>query len=385
MRFGFLSTFCLPLGLSLAMATTAHAQTVLSANDGHSILRNGVQVLPSPLKPDTLSVLGRGSNGLWAVRDSVAVPVSVVGPPTALVLTPDGQIALVSSATKADPAHDRIVPDDRISVVDLSGATPRVIQQVTSAPGTTTLRITPDRKHVLVANGAGGVVTWFRFDGRRLSDRRIIALPIAAGFPGGLAITPDGKRALVSLWKGDRVFVLHLDGDDVTIDPQPLEIGPGPWNIRLTRDGHYAVMGILGHGEGLPGALSVLDLTATPIREIQRVIVPNAPEGLDISADGRFVAVVSQNGSAVVPTSPRYHDRGIVTVFSLSAGHLAQLAQAPGTLWPQGLVFAPDGTSILVQGVMDRMLRTLSWDGTTLAVKGDTPLPGGGANIERQR
>ncbi|CAP56236.1 conserved hypothetical protein [Gluconacetobacter diazotrophicus PA1 5] len=381
MRFGLLSLLC----LSLMIAPAAQAQTVLSANDAHSILRNGVQVLPKPLKPDTLSVLDRGADGLWTVRASVAVPVSVVGPPTALVLTPDGRTALVSSASKADPARDRIVLDDRISVIDLSGDRPRVVQQVTSAPGATTLRITPDQKHVLVANGAGGVVTWFRFDGRRLSDRTVITLPGAAGFPGGLAITPDGRRALVSLWKGDRVFVLHLDGDRVTVDPHPLEIGPGPWNIRLTGDGHYAVMGILGHGEGLPGALSVLDLTAAPIREIQRVVVPNAPEGLDISSDGRFVAVVSQNGSAVVPTSPHYHDRGIVTVFSLSGGHLTQLAQAPGTLWPQGLVFAPDGTSILVQGVMDRMLRTLSWDGTTLAVKGDTPLPGGGADIERQR
>ncbi|GBQ85292.1 hypothetical protein AA13595_1623 [Gluconacetobacter johannae DSM 13595] len=381
MRLRVLSTLC----VSMALATAARAETVVSANDAHSILRNGVQVLPSPLKPDTLSVLEQGSNGVWAVRSSVAVPVSVVGPPTGLELTPDGRIVLVSSATKADPAQGRIVPDDRISVVDLSGPKPRVIQQVQSAPGATTLRLTPDQKHVLVANGAGGVLTWFRFDGRRLSDRKIISLPVTAGFPGGLAITPDGKRALVSLWKGDKVFVLHIDGDSITVDPQPLDIKPGPWNIRLTRDGHYAVMGILGHGEGLPGALSVLDLTASPIREIQRVVVPNAPEGLDISPDGRFVAVVSQNGSAVVPTSPLYHDRGVVTVLALADGHLTPLAQAPGTLWPQGLVFAPDGKSILVQGVMDRMLRTLSWDGATLAIKGDAPLPGGGADIERQR
>lgn len=392
MRFGFLPPFCLSLLLSTAFVLqartapqTARSATVLSANDAHSILRDGVQVLPKPLGPDTLSILDLQPNGLWAVRSSIDVPASVIGPPTALTLTPDGRIALAASASKPDPADRRIVPDDRISVIDLSGPRPRVIQQVASAPGTTTLRLTPDRKHVLAANGAGGVLTWFRFDGRRLGARKTIALPVENGFPGGLAITPDGRRALVSLWKGDKVLVLHIDGDDIALAPDPLEIGPGPWNIRLTRDGHYAVMGILGHGEGLPGALSVLDLTASPIREIQRVRVPNAPEGLDISADGRYVAVVSQNGSALAPSSPRYHDRGIVTVFSLRDGHLAQLAQAPGTLWPQGLVFAPDGRTILVQGVMDRALRTLSWNGSALTVLGDTTLPGGGANIERQR
>ncbi|GBR70562.1 lactonase family protein [Gluconobacter kanchanaburiensis] len=366
----------------LAFASPVRAQTVVSANDAHSILRNGVQVLPHPLRPDSLSFLEKNADGTWKVRTSIDVPTSVIGPPTAVTFSPDGKILVVSAASKADQKAGTIVPDDEITVVDVSGPQPRIIQRTGSAPGATTLRFTPDGHHLLVANGKSGVLTWFSFDGHSLSDRRVISLPVS-GFPGGLAILPDGKRALVSLWQADRVYTLHIDGDQISVEPHPLDIKPGPWNIRLSRDGHYAVMGMLGHGEGLPGALSVLDLSGNSVREIQRVPVPNAPEGLDISPDGQYVAVVSQNGSALSPSSPRYHDRGIVTVLSFHDGHLAPLAQAPGTLWPQGLTFSPDGHDILVQGVMDRSLLTLSWNGTQLRKVGESPLPGGGADLEK--
>jgi DNA-binding beta-propeller fold protein YncE len=373
--------------LSLGLAVTAaHAQVVVSANDAHSVLnQDAKQVLPQPLHADSLSVLAPDAHGRWQVRASVEVPTSVVGPPTAVTVTADGRLALVAAASRPDDAKQAITPDDRLSVIDLSGAQPRVVQQVHATPGVTTLRITPDGRHVLVAGGVSGTLSWYRFDGQRLGEAQVIALPGAPGFPAGLAITPDGRHALVSLWKADRVHVLDLDGDSVRVQPEPIALAPGPWTIRLTPDGRYAVINLLGHGEGKPGGLAVLDLTKQPYRVVQTVQVPNAPEGTDISPDGRYLAVVSQNGSAMPPGSPLYHARGIVTVFALADGHLSRLAQAPATLWPQGLVFAPDGKRILVQGVMDRSLRTLGWDGKTLTVQGDAPLPGGGADIERQR
>lgn len=79
----------------------------------------------------------------------------------------------------------------------------------------------------------------------------MISLPVS-GFPGGLAILPDGKRALVSLWQADKVYTLHINGDQITVDPHPLNIKPGPWNIQLSKDGHYAVMGMLGMVKGCP-------------------------------------------------------------------------------------------------------------------------------------
>ncbi|GBR45508.1 hypothetical protein AA106556_0791 [Neokomagataea tanensis NBRC 106556] len=238
---------------------------------------------------------------------------------------------------------------------------------------------------MLVANGKSGSITWFRAVDGRLSHAQNVTLPVKGGFVGGVTIAPDGKRAFVSLWKGDLIYTINLNGDHLQVEPNPLPLSPGAWTLRITPDGHYMSVNVLGHGHGKPGSIVMLDLQTPNLKEVDRVMVPNAPEGTDISPDGQYLAVVSQNGSAMPDASPLYHARGIVTVFRLSNGHLTQLAQAPGPLWPQGLIFSPDGTQILTQGGVDHMLRTLSWNGTTLSVQGDTPLPGSGANLERQR
>lgn len=105
----------------LAFASSTHAQTVVSANDAHSILQNGVQVLPHPLKPDSLSFLVQTPDGVWRVRTSINVPTSVIGPPTAVTFSPDGKTLVVSAASKPDPEAGKIVPDDEITVIDISG------------------------------------------------------------------------------------------------------------------------------------------------------------------------------------------------------------------------------------------------------------------------
>ena len=369
----------------LMVSSAAVAQTVVSANDGHTLLEHGVQVLPRPVLHDSLSTLTRGADGLWRVVANVDVPASVVGPPTGLTLTLDGHYAIVSSASKADPAGGKIVPDDRVSVVDLKGAAPRVVQTVQARPGATSVRLTPDGTHLMVANGKSGSISWFSFRDGHLSNEKVLMMPVEGGFVGGVAISADGKKAFVSLWKGDLVFTINIDGDDLHIDPSPILLAPGAWTMRLTPDGKYASVNVLGHGEGLPGAIAMLDLRGPSLKVVDRVVVPNAPEGTDISPDGRYLAVVSQNGSALPESSARYHARGIVTVFALNNGHLKQVAQAPGALWPQGLVFSPDGKEIITQGAVDHKLRTLSWNGKVLKVQGDTDLPGAGADLERQR
>ncbi|QDH17226.1 YncE family protein [Swingsia samuiensis] len=379
-------TWFASLSAALILANTpSFAQTVISANDGHTTLQNAVQVLPHPLQPDSLSILEKNAQGIWHVQSSINVPASVVGPPTALTFTHDGKTALISAAAKPDTTSNKIVPDDLISLIDISDTNkPRLLQQIASAPGVTTMRFTPDGQHLLVANGKSGVLTWFTYQNGKLGNRKVITLP-GFGFPSGLEIFPDGKRALVSLWQTDRAYIIQINGDQVTVNPKPLMIEHGPWTIRVTKDGHYALMNLLGHGKGLPGSVVVFNLETEPFKEIQRVTVPNAPEGLDISPDGQSVAVVSQNGSTMQPNNPLYHPEGIVTVFSFSNGHLSQQAQAKGPLWPQGLVFSPDGSEIITQGMMDHSVMTFKWDGHSLASAGAAPLPGGGADIERAR
>ncbi|GBR51156.1 hypothetical protein AA106555_0454 [Neokomagataea thailandica NBRC 106555] len=367
------------------IATYAHAQTVLSSNDGHTQLENGVQILPTQPLEDTVSRLQKGKDGLWSVVESIEAGASVVGPPTALTISPDGHYAYSSSAAKQDAQEKKIVPNNIINVIDLRSKPMRIVQTVQADYGATTLRLSPNGNTLLVANGKSGSITYFQVNKGLLSAGNSLKLPVDDGFVGGVIFAPDGRRAFLSMWKGDCIYTLKINGNTIKLDTSPISVSPGAWTLRITPDGHYMSVNVLGHGTGQSGAIALFDLTTHELKETDRVTVPNAPEGTDISPDGRYLAVVSQNGSAMPYASPLYNARGIVTVFAIQKGHLKQLAQAPGPLWPQGLVFSPDGKEVLSQGGADHKLRTMSWNGKELRVLGDTDLPGAGANLERSR
>lgn len=61
-------------------------------------------------------------------------------------------------------------------------------------------------------------------------------------------------------------------------------------------------------------ALSVIDLTANPIRTIGYVELGAVPESIEISPDGQWVAAVLMAGSNYPPEDPRFRDHGEVVI-----------------------------------------------------------------------
>src|SRR3954454_4628841 len=124
-------------------AATARADVAVSLNDGHTVITPaGPASSPTP-RPDTLSVIDLSADPP-RITATVEVPGSVVGPPTAVAVTPDERFALVTAATKADATAPALSPDDRVSVVDLrADPPPRIVQQVQAGKGATTIRLTP--------------------------------------------------------------------------------------------------------------------------------------------------------------------------------------------------------------------------------------------------
>jgi hypothetical protein len=94
------------------------ADIALSSNDGHTVLERGKQVAGKPPLPDSLSVIDLAQDRP-RITATIEVPGSVVGPPMAVAVAPDESFAIVTSATKLDPAGvDGIGPDDRVSVIE---------------------------------------------------------------------------------------------------------------------------------------------------------------------------------------------------------------------------------------------------------------------------
>jgi len=87
----------------LAFAPAADAQIAVSANDNKVVNVNGtVKVVPNP-PSDTVSVIDLKASPPRVIAE-VQAPVSVVGPPLSVALTPDESLALVTASARSTPA-----------------------------------------------------------------------------------------------------------------------------------------------------------------------------------------------------------------------------------------------------------------------------------------
>jgi hypothetical protein len=144
-----------PLGLALFMAP-ASADIAVVSNDGHTVTIDGVQQAAKPAKPDTVSLVDLAHYPPRIIA-TIEAPGSVVGPPMAVAVAKDESYAIVTSATKLDPADPgKVAPDDRVSVIDLRARPPKIAQQLNAGAGATAVRITPDGGLALVANRTEG-------------------------------------------------------------------------------------------------------------------------------------------------------------------------------------------------------------------------------------
>jgi DNA-binding beta-propeller fold protein YncE len=348
-----------------AWATPARADLVLSSNDAHTILDNGVQVAPSEAAADTLSVIDLAASPP-SIRATFDVPGSVVGPPMAVAVAKDESFAIVTSATKADSAGPAgISRDDRVSVIDLTATPPEVVQSLHAESGTTTVRIAPDGTLALVANRFAGTLSVFTIDGRRLTPAGTVMIG-PKSMPSGIAFTADGKTALVTRNGDHMVQTLDIEGAKVTLGARQITAGVAPYTIDVTADGTMAAVGNMGRGDGDLDTVSLIDLTAQPFRTVQTISVGCSPEGLKWSPDGKVLAVGTQEGTTKPAGSPFRSDRGRLAMYALADKQLKPVAEAPVGHWSQGIAFSRDGRTVLVQNMVERTIQVFRWDGTKL-------------------
>src|SRR5262249_57402390 len=66
----------------------------------------------------------------------VPAPASVIGPPSSVAIARDESFALVTGASKIDPADPKkTVPDDKLTVIDLKASPPKVSAQLQAGQG----------------------------------------------------------------------------------------------------------------------------------------------------------------------------------------------------------------------------------------------------------
>lgn len=363
-------------------ALPAGAEIAVSANDGHTLLTDaGVQVAAPAPAEDSVTILDLSADPP-KVLGEVKAPASVVGPPQSVAIAPDESFALVTSATRIDPNDaGKLVPDDRLSVIDLTSTPPRVSATLRAGKGAAGVSIDRTGKLALVANRAEGTLSVFTINGRELTPAGKVDLGNEKAGPSHVVFTRDGREALVTRDGDSKVSVLSIDGSTVAYAKRDLTAGVRPYGIEITPSGDLALVANVGTSSGDHDTVSVIDLRAKPSRVVNTVTVGPTPEGIRLSPDGRHVALVVENGSNLAKTSPFFGDKGLLRVYALSGSDLRKVAEAPIGRWCQGAVWTRDGRSVLVQCMIDRRIERFRFDGGALTPQEPVALSGGGAGF----
>ena len=121
--------------LLVGAAGAAYAEIAISANDAKVKLVNGKQEVQKDPPPDTLTFIDLRASPPKVLAE-IEVPNSVVGPPTNVAISPKEDIALVASAMMIDPADPtKQIPDDKLTVIDLSPLKPSFVSRLKSLVG----------------------------------------------------------------------------------------------------------------------------------------------------------------------------------------------------------------------------------------------------------
>lgn len=358
--------------------SAASAQVAICVNDGKAVLVDGEVVVPANPKPDSaliLDVKGKSPR----VLGEVPVPASVIGPPQSVAISPDGRIALVTAATKIDPADAaKTVPDAALSVIDLTQM--KVVQTLEAGPGASGVSINRAGTLALVANRSEDTLSVFSIDADRLSPMGKVFFPEGAS-PSLPVFTLDGTKALLTRDGDSRISVLAVDGAKVTDTGYAIYAGLRPYAIEVAEKGDVAVTANIGIGGRDNDSISLIDLLSNPMHVVYTASVPPSPEGLALSADGKYVAVSSLNGSNFSKNAAGAHDFGVITIFAREGFVLRKVAEIKAGRWCEGMIWSGDHRTLLVQCMAENEIEVFSFNGRALRRTGAIGVPNGPAGF----
>ncbi len=347
-----------PIGvLLLALAGPASGQIILSGNENKIDLTSGAPKVIPPMAPDSISILNF-STFPPSVQHISDIPNSVVGPPSNIAIAPDRRIALISNSLRADPQDaTNWVPESYVHVLDLTANPAKVIGQARTGRQPSGLSITPNGRTALVANRADGTVTVLSLRDKKVTPVGTLKVCEPPESVSDVAISPDGRLALASAQKGGYLSVLRIDGDTVFPTGQKLSAYGQPYRVVITPDGALALTAGQGYGNGFDrDAISVIDLTAKPMRTLEYIPVGAVPESIEISPDGKLLAAVVMNGSNLGPSNPNHSTHGVLVLLARRGKTFRVVDEHSIGRIPEGVAFTSDGKYLVVQCHPDREL-----------------------------
>ena len=384
----------------------AYAEIAVSANDAKLKLVNGKAEVQKSPPADTVTFIDLRASPPKVLAE-IEVPNSLVGPPTNVAVSPKEDIALVASSMRIDPADPtKQIPDDRVTVIDMSPLKPSLASRLRTAVGAAPKGASPAPKIIatlqagkgasgvsinkagtlaLVANRAEGTVSVFTINGTTVTPAGKVTVGKPDSGPCHVVFSPDGKRALVTREGDHRIAVLSVDGTKVEVTKREIGSGLRPCGIDIAAKGEVAVVANLGiSGNGDASTISVIDLKLDPPRVVNTYTVGQTPGAIKMSPDGKFVAVIVVNGTNLAPDSRFYNANGLLQVWARNGTQLTKAGELPIGQWCQGVAWSSNGKTLLVQCIVEEEITVVRFSGLTgksLQKAGTIKTKGGPAGI----
>lgn len=353
-------THLAPLLLALSAPVVSAAEYMIIGLDSKVELRTtGV----TKVKPtgDKVLLFDISNGGNPKLVETLHLANSIFGPPTNLLVTPDGNRALVANSVNWVEVDGEWTaePNNGIHVIDLrreKGNPPRV-SSVKAGAQVSGLGFSADGSTVVAANRKGQSVTLLKI-GKNVEVKNTVEIE---GEAAAVAVSPNGKSALVTKFAEHAVAVLSIEGDKISYDAEKdIAVGRWPYNVQITPNGKLALVannGNNGFPDGHADTVSVIDLEANPPRAIDHVTVGDGPEGMAISPDGKLAAVPLLQGSAP-PFADKwfYNKKGAIALLRIDGKKVTLIDTIETGGFPEGIGFSKDGKYFYVGDLTDDQL-----------------------------
>jgi DNA-binding beta-propeller fold protein YncE len=359
------------LGLLLCANTALAAPFMIVGNDEKILWDDQGKPIIAPTGKDNVQIIDMANPMKPKIVATLPLENSIVGPPTNLAISPDNSIALVAdSMTVADDNGTRkMVPTDKLWVIDLKSNPPKLAQTVTLGKQPSGLSFSPDGKMALVCNRADGTISVLKIAGTQVTVTDTI--PVGPGV-STVEFTPDGKHALTVKSPDNHVALLDVDGDKVTYNKLDLPTYLFPYNVVVSPDSKLAITadnGFGGSADGNMDDVSVIDLQGPHPHVTQHITVPDAPEGLAMSPKGDLAVVASVQASNN-PPAWFYHKTGNVTILRIDGQKVSAIKTIDVGRVPEAVAFSADGRYIYVGNFTDQDFSILKVNGTNVVDTG---------------
>ncbi len=326
----------------------------------------GAYVFSGPGK-DTVSIIDIGTDPL-APKILVNLPLM-------------NSIANSMDAEK-DGAGWKMVPDNKLYVIDLTTNPPALIDTVAVGKQPSGMSINRAGNLALIANRTENSISVLRIAGKKVTLIDTVAIGEQVAH---VVFTPDGKRALAGKFPGHKLALLEVNGEKVTYTKQDIPVGLWPYNFDIAPDGRLALSadnGAAGRSDGNADTVTVIDLEANPPRVIDKVVIGDAPEGFAISPTGKLAVALLLNGNDAAKNAWFYNRNGKVVALKIDGKKVTRSNEVEVRGLPEGLVFSNDGRYIYVGNYQDRDISILRVEGDQIVNTGKSlALPGQPASM----